>query len=44
MDNSTKQIFYLFLGGLCIYIVLSEFYGNKYITTALASLFPSLIS
>lgn len=43
MDKQTKQIFYLGLGGLCIWVVLSEFFGGKYISTALLTLFPSLM-
>ena len=42
MDKQTKQIFYLMLGCLCVWLVLSEFIGNKYISTAIVSLFPSL--
>ena len=43
MDKQTKQIFYLGLGGLCIWVVLSEFLGGQYITNALLTLFPSLM-
>jgi len=43
MDKQTKQIFYLMLGCLCVWLVLSEFIGDKYITTGLATLFPSLV-
>lgn len=42
MDKQTKQIFYLFLGCLCAWLVLSEFLGDMYISTALVELFPNL--
>ena len=42
MDKQTRQIFYLMLALICLWLVLSEFFGDKYITTALSSLFPSL--
>ncbi len=44
MDSSTKQIVYLFLACLGIWVVLSEFIGKKYISTAIATLFPSLLT
>ena len=43
MDNATKQIVFLFLGCLCGWVVLSEFVGDRYITSALATLFPSMV-
>lgn len=43
MDSQTKQIVYIMLACLCVWIVLSEFVGNKYITSALSSLFPALV-
>ena len=43
MENSTKQIFYLFLACMGLWIILSEFVGDKYITNTLGKLFPSLI-
>lgn len=44
MDKQTKQIFYLMLGCLCVWVVLSEFLGGKYISTSLVTLFPSLLN
>ena len=44
MDKSTKQIFYLMLGSLCVWLILSEFIGNKHISNAIGSLFPSLLN
>ena len=44
MDKQTKQIFYLMLGCLCVWVVLSEFIGKKYISTTLGTLFPSLLN
>ena len=43
MDKQTKQIFYIMLACLCIWVIMSEFFGDKYITQALSSLFPSLV-
>lgn len=42
MDKQTKQIFYLMLGCLCAWVVLSEFLGGQYISKVLINLFPSL--
>jgi len=42
MDNQTKQIFYLMLGCLCLWLVMSEFIGDKYITKALSIVLPGM--
>lgn len=35
-----KSLFYLLLALVCFYLVLSEFYGDKYITSAVIKLIP----
>lgn len=44
MDKGTKQIFYLMLGAFCVWLILSEFIGNKYISSTIGTLFPSLVN
>lgn len=44
MSNDTKQIIYLLLACALLWLILSEFVGDKYITTALKNLFPGFFN
>lgn len=37
-----KSLFFITLALICVWIILDNFYGKKYLNTFLLSIFPSL--